>query len=107
MLRSKKKKKKNHFQNSLTENFRDETRLTFLQEVFDSAFSLYGKRNQPKGSRNAGGRGSPEGSVGGSEERLQAVGNQPADSDVSPTAATGASRNKVCSVNIVNVEIQL
>lgn len=69
----------------------DETRLTFLQEVFDSAFSLYGKRNQPKGSRNAGGRGSPEGSVGDSEERLQAVGNQPADSDISPTS--GACKN--------------
>lgn len=72
----------------------DETRLTFLQEVFDSAFSLYGKRNQPKGSRNAGGRGSPEGSVGDSEERLQAVGNQPADSDTSPTATTGACKDK-------------
>ncbi|GAB1603158.1 activating signal cointegrator 1 complex subunit 2-like [Argonauta hians] len=66
----------------------DETRLSFLQNAFDSCFSLYGKRNQPKGSKNAGGRCTPEGCVGFSDDPFQAI-----DGKEKTEGLAGASAN--------------
>ncbi|CAI9737259.1 activating signal cointegrator 1 complex subunit 2-like [Octopus vulgaris] len=86
----------------------DETRLSFLQNAFDSSFSLFGKRNQPKGSKNAGGRCTPEGCVGNSEERLQAIDGKEKSTDngskfAQPENLVGACANPeleslICSV---------
>ncbi|XP_060572679.1 activating signal cointegrator 1 complex subunit 2-like isoform X1 [Ruditapes philippinarum] len=49
----------------------DETRLQYIQDAVNSAFSTYGKRKSPKGAMKRGGRRSPDGSSG---EMVGAVG---------------------------------
>ncbi|XP_053372909.1 LOW QUALITY PROTEIN: activating signal cointegrator 1 complex subunit 2-like [Mercenaria mercenaria] len=59
---------------------RDETRLQYIQDAVNSAFSTYGKRKSPKGAMKRGGRQSPEGSSG---ETVGAVGGGKTSSAVS------------------------
>ena len=46
----------------------DETRLQYIHDAVNSAFSTFGKRKSPKGAMNRGGRRSPDGSPGPVEE---------------------------------------
>lgn len=66
----------------------DETRLHYVLEVINMAFSTHGKRKSPKGAMNRGGRQSPDGSpgpvddggaVGGSSTTSSAAAVIPAD----------------------------